>query len=499
MTDARRTKKENIKFNGPDLSTMVYGKVPPQAKDIEEAVLGAILLEKDAFDNVADILRPECFYVESHQRIFKSMRSLAQKSQPIDILTISEELRNTDELDLVGGSFYVTKLTSSVVSSANIDRHARIIYQKFMQREMIRISGEIIGQAYEDACEPIELMNEWEKQVTDLSMARIFRKQNSFDGMLVQRVQRIEELRHKPSRLTGISSGFQAIDRITHGWQNTDLIILAARPSVGKTAFALNLARHAAKDALVAFFSLEMSYGQLVDRYLSSESEIWLDRISNGDIDEAGMVQLYQKGVQPLSKVHLYIDDTPGINVFELRAACRKLKRKDNLGMVIIDYLQLMSGTGERRNSNREQEISEISRNLKTLAKELEVPVMALSQLSREPEKRRGEKKTPLLSDLRESGAIEQDADLVMFMYRPEYYDEASNEMGETTKGETHILISKHRNGRLAKGPDVIKLRADLAIQKFYDWDALQDLKPFLGKGSWRPVTNEEKGEDLPF
>jgi replicative DNA helicase len=308
--------------------------------------------------------------------------------------------------------------------------------------------------------------------------------------VLVKTIQRIEDLRHKNEDVTGVPSGFSGLDRITYGWQNTDLIILAARPAVGKTAFALNLARnavmHATKPTPVALFSLEMSAGQLVQRILAAESEIWLEKIARGKLEEHEMKQLYARGIQRLAQAPLFIDDTPALNIFELRAKCRRLKNKHNIGMIIIDYLQLMSGTNENRNGNREQEISNISRNLKALAKELNVPIIALSQLSRAVEQRGAKEgsRVPQLSDLRESGAIEQDADMVMFLYRPEYYDVTTSADGENIKGLTEVKIAKHRNGML----DTVKLKALLHIQKFTNWDE----DPYSGIGlpgtSWRPV-----------
>jgi len=479
-----------------DVSTMVYGKVPPQAKDLEEAVLGAIMLEKGAFDAVVEILKPECFYVESHQRIYKAMQGLSHKSQPIDILTVVEELKTREELDIVGGPYYVTKLTNAVVSSANIEAHSRIILQKFIQRELIRISGEIIGDAYEDSTDVFDLLDDAESKLFEITNNHLRKNFDSIDTVLVKTIQRIEDLRHKNEDISGVPSGFKSLDRITYGWQPTDLIILAARPSVGKTAFALNLARSAAlhptKPTSVAFFSLEMSAGQLVQRILSAESEIWLEKISRGKLEEHEMKQLYAKGIQRLATAPIFIDDTAALNIFELRAKCRRLKNKHNVGLIIIDYLQLMSGTGENRNGNREQEISRISRDLKGLAKELQIPIIALSQLSRALESRKEGNKMPQLSDLRESGAIEQDADLVMFLYRPEYYDITANEMGEANKGETHVRIAKHRNGSL----ETIKLRALLHIQKFIDEDDGNMGGSFPSGGNWRPV-DEQDGPKL--
>jgi replicative DNA helicase len=492
LTNLNRDKKNRRKTT-PDLSTMIYGKVPPQAKELEEAVLGAVMLEKGAFDTVIEILQPECFYVDSHQRIYKAMQGLANKSQPIDILTVVEELRSREELDLVGGPYYVTKLTNSVVSSANIETHSRIILQKFIQRELIRISGEIISDAYEDSTDVFDLLDQAESKIYEVTSTHLRNSYETIDSVLVKTIQRIEDLRHKNEDISGVPSGFDSLDRVTYGWQNTDLIILAARPSVGKTAFALNLARnavlHPTKPTPVAFFSLEMSAGQLVQRVLAAESEIWLEKISRGKLEEHEMKQLYARGIQRLSQAPLYIDDTPALNIFELRAKCRRLKNASKIGLIIIDYLQLMSGTGENRNGNREQEISNISRSLKSLAKELQVPIIALSQLSREVEKRKEGNKMPQLSDLRESGAIEQDADMVMFLYRPEYYDITQDEMGDNNRGETHVRIAKHRNGSL----ETIKLRALLHIQKFIEDSGGPDYGSGL-PSNFKPIPGNDAG-----
>ncbi|MFN4314440.1 MAG: replicative DNA helicase [Chitinophagaceae bacterium] len=491
--DRKQKRRTNL-----DLGSMVYGKIPPQAKDLEEAVLGAIMLEKSAFDTVIEILKPECFYVEAHQRIFAAMQGLANKSQPIDILTVAEELRFREELEMIGGAYYVTKLTNAVVSAANIEAHARIILQKFIQRELIRISGEIIGDAYEDSTDVFDLLDDAETKLYQITSNHLKKDFDSIDSVLVKTIQRIEDLRHKNEDVTGVPSGFSHLDRVTYGWQNTDLIILAARPAVGKTAFALNLARNAAmnpsKPTPVALFSLEMSAGQLVQRILSAESEIWLEKIARGKLEEHEMKQLYARGIQRLAQAPLFIDDTPALNIFELRAKCRRLKNKHNIGMVIIDYLQLMSGAGENRNTNREQEISNISRNLKGLAKELNIPIIALSQLSRAVEQRGAKEgsRVPQLSDLRESGAIEQDADMVMFLYRPEYYEMTQNAEGENVKGLTEVKIAKHRNGSL----DTIKLKALLHIQKFTNWDEDPYGGMGLPPGGWRPV-DEGGGEKL--
>ena len=493
LTNLNKDRK-NRRKPSLDLSTMVYGKVPPQAKELEEAVLGAIMLEKSAFDTVVEILKPECFYVDAHQRIFRTFQSLAQKSLPIDILTVVEELKLREELDVVGGPYAVTKLTNMVVSTANIEAHARIVLQKFIQRELIRISGEIIGDAYEDSTDVFDLLDESESKMFNITNNYLKKNFDDIGSVLVKTIQRIDDLRNKQDEISGVPTGFPSMDKVTYGWQATDLIILAARPAVGKTAFALNLLRSAAlhptKPTPVAFFSLEMSSAQLVARILSAESGIMLEKISRGKLEDYEMQQLYSKGVTKLSDAPIYIDDSAGLNIFEFRAKARRLVNKHKVGLIIIDYLQLMSGSGDGKQTNREQEISRISRDLKGLAKELSVPIIALSQLSRAVESRK-ESKMPQLSDLRESGAIEQDADMVMFLYRPEYYEINTNEHGESNRGETHVRIAKHRNGSL----ETIKLRALLHIQKFVEEDEGDDFggggggyTPGGGGGNWKPV-----------
>src|SRR5688572_19861384 len=306
LTNLNKDRKSTRRKPSIDISTMVYGKVPPQAKDLEEAVLGAIMLEKSAFDTVIEILKPECFYLEANQRIYRAMQGLQKKNQPIDILTVVEELKSREELDLVGGPYYVTRLTNAVVSSANIDTHSRIILQKFIQRELIRISGEIIGDAYEDSADVFDLLDDAESKLFEITNNHLRKNFDDIDTVLVKTIQRIEDMRNRQEDITGVPTGFPSLDRITYGWQPTDLIILAARPSVGKTAFALNLARSAAlhptKPVAVGFFSLEMSSAQLVQRILSAESEIWLEKIARGKLEEHEMKQLYKKGIDRLTK-----------------------------------------------------------------------------------------------------------------------------------------------------------------------------------------------------
>ena len=373
--------------------------------------------------------------------------------------------------------------------------------QKFIQRELIRISGEIIADAYEDSTDVFDLLDDAESKLFEITNNHLRSAFEDINTVLVKTIQRIEDMRNRDEDITGVPSGFPSLDKLTYGWQPTDMIVLAARPSVGKTAFALNLARSAAlhptKPTPIVFFSLEMSSSQLVQRILSAESEIWLEKITRGKLEEHEMKQLYKRGIERLSNAPIYIDDTAALNIFELRAKCRRLKNKHDIGLIIIDYLQLMSGGGDNKGGNREQEISKISRDLKGLAKELKVPIIALSQLSREVEKRKEGAKIPQLSDLRESGAIEQDADMVMFLYRPEYYDITANEMGESNKGETYVKIAKHRNGSL----DTIKLRALLHIQKFVedeeggsDFGSSSSGGNGGGTGNFRPVKGDDGG-----
>lgn len=500
------TDKSKKKSPGNDLS-LVYSKIPPQNKDAEKAVLGVILLEKGAFERSAEYLKPELFYVEAHGLIYQAIQALALRGHPIDLITVAEELQRNNDLERVGGAYYLTTLTNQVTGSAHVEHHCRIVYEKYLKREMIRLCGEFTGLAYEDSEDVFDLMDSFEGRYQQLALQRNTTEITDLTVTLVERYKRLMQLQAQDTHITGIPSGFKLLDVITHGWQNTDLIILAARPAVGKTAFALNIARNAAgitlpngKTVFVVLFSLEMSKGQLVDRITSAESDVWLERIMTGQIDDTGLKRVYTHGMQPLSGVPLFIDDTAALNIYQLRSKFRYTKRKyggPNVQfLVIIDYLQLMSGVEDRVVKNREQEISHISRNLKKLAKEEDIPVIALSQLSRAVEQRGAKdgSRIPQLSDLRESGAIEQDADMVMFMYRPEYYDVNTDAMGESTKGLTEISIAKHRNGKL----DTIKLKAMLHIQKFTDWDGLEQTKQQISR-SWRPSQEDPGFDELNF
>ena len=426
------------------------GRIPPQAVDLEEVVLGALMLEKEAVNEVIDILTPEAFYKEAHQKIFKAIKDLFGKSEPIDILTVTNELKQAGELESVGGAYYISKLTNRVVSAANIEYHARIIMQKHIQRELIVISSETINKAFEDTTDVFDLLDNAENKLFQVSENNLRRSYNSMQDLVNKAITEIQNAKNSDQKLRGVPSGYTELDRITQGWQKSDLIILAARPSMGKTAFALNLARNAAVEFKrpVAFFSLEMSSVQLVTRLISTETSLTADKLRSGDLAEHEWQQLNTK-VTPLIDAPIFIDDTPQLSVFELRAKCRRLKQQHDIQMIFIDYLQLMTAKGGDKGLNREQEISTISRSLKSLAKELEIPVLALSQLSRSVEQRPGSKK-PILSDLRESGAIEQDADMVMFIYRPEYYKDGAD-AEDKPKGYSIIDIAKHRNGKLGE------------------------------------------------
>jgi len=450
---------------GTDLSTHVFGKVQPQATALEEAVLGAIMLDKDALPVVLDILQIESFYSDAHQSVYRAMLALFEKSQPVDLLTVTEQLKKSGEIDIVGGPFYLVELTNRVASSANIEFHARIISQKHIQRALIRSSTSIIQDAYEDTTDVFELLDKAEQELFSITQNNLSRGVESMGTLANKLEKQLEALAQKKDGLTGVPTGFTDLDRLTSGWQGSDLIIIAARPGMGKTAFTLAMARNAAVDfeKPVAVFSLEMSNLQLVQRLVSLEAEIEGSKMRTGQMEDYEWQQL-QSAIEKMSEVPIYIDDTPGLNIFELRAKCRRLKMQHDIQLIIIDYLQLMSGGGEKKGGNREQEISAISRALKGLAKELEVPVIALSQLSRAVEMRGGTKR-PQLSDLRESGAIEQDADIVSFIYRPEYYSILEDEEGQSLKGVAELIIAKHRNGALK----TVKMKFTDKYAKFSD------------------------------
>jgi len=444
------------------------GKTPPQAVEIEEAVLGAIMIEKDAIHDVVEILKPESFYRESHAKIYKAILDLSIREEPIDLLTVTQELRRKGILEEVGGPFYITQLTTRVMSSVHIEYHARIIYQKYIQRELIRVSTHIQERAFDESVDVDDLLNSSEQELFEITQGNIKQSVQRIDLLLKNVIENIQEVGKREGNLSGIPSGYTDIDRITSGWQPTDLIIIAARPSMGKTAFVLSMARNIAVDHgfNVALFSLEMSSQQIVKRMIVSETELESDKIRNGKLSPEEWEQLDTK-IARLSESPIFIDDTPALSVFEFRAKCRRLVMQHKIQIAIIDYLQLMTWTGDTK-GNREQEVSNISRSLKAVAKELNIPVIALSQLNRMVEGRTGgvKGKRPHLSDLRDSGAIEQDADIVAFIHRPEYYGfDVDPEDGRSLRDVAEIIIAKHRNGAL----DDIQLTFKKDYAKFVD------------------------------
>ena len=442
-----------------------FGKVPPQALDMEEAVLGAIMLEKEAVITIMDILKPASFYKEAHQKIFKAVLYLNVKEYPVDLYTVTEELRSHNELDSVGGPVYLTQLTSKVVSAANVDYHARIVAQKYIQRELIRVSTEIQNRSFDDSIDVTELLDFSENELFQIAEGNIKREVAPINMVIKEAIREIEEAGKREDALVGIPSGFTKLDRLTSGWQKADLVIIAARPSMGKTAFALSMARNIAVEHNkgVAVFSCEMSSIQLVNRLIIAETDIPGDKIKNGRLNEDEWKQLDTR-IKKLVQAPIYIDDTPAISIFELRAKCRRLMAQRKLDIVIVDYLQLMSGPENA--GSREQEVSTISRSLKSIAKELNVPILALSQLNRSVEMRGGTKR-PLLSDLRESGAIEQDADMVVFIHRQEKFGIPTFEDGTSTRGIAEIILAKNRNGPV----DDVRLRFREERAQFVDID----------------------------
>ena len=497
----RNTNLTAVKDNA-DISSMMFGKVMPQATNLEEAVLGAVMLDKDGLPSVIEILKTDSFYVPAHQEIYQTMLDLFEKSQPIDLLTVHERLKKIGKIDEVGGINYLMELTNKVASAANIEYHARIVVQKYIQRELIRVSTLTIKDSFEDTKDVFELLDESERglyEITDKNLNTGFERV----GVIARKAQdEITAASQNAEGLTGVPTGFTELDKMTSGWQKSDLVILAARPGMGKTAFALSLAQNAANTGkAIAIFSLEMSNIQLVQRLIAMEAEIDSHKLRNGNLEEYEWEKLHA-AVDKMTEVPVFIDDTPGINIFELRAKCRRLKNNHNIEMILIDYLQLMNAAPNKSKSNREQEISQISRALKGLAKELNVPVISLSQLSRAVETRGGDKR-PQLSDLRESGAIEQDADIVMFIYRPDYYD--LDEDFDAPKDEAEIIISKHRNGSLGS----VRLRFIKQYVKFAEGNFNRFTSPLEDGADYADPTggiitrpskmNESGNGDIPF
>lgn len=504
-----------------DKSTIINlerGKIPPQSVDLEEVVIGAMMIDKKGVDEVIDILHPDVFYKDAHRYIYEAIFKLFETSEPVDLLTVSSQLKKDGRLESVGGDFYLIKLTQKVASSAHIEFHARIILQKYIQRSLIKISNEIIEEAYDEGTDVFDLLDAAESKLYDVTQGNLKRSAETAQDLVIQAKKRIEEIANKEG-LSGIPSGFDKLDKLTSGWQPSDLIIVAARPGMGKTALTLTMARNIAVNSNipVAFFSCEMSSVQLITRLISSETGLSSEKLRTGKLEKHEWEQLNVK-VKTLEKAPLFIDDTPSLSIFDLRAKARRLASQHGIKMIIIDYLQLMTAGGTGKGGNREQEISTISRNLKALAKELSIPVIALSQLSRAVETRGGSKR-PILSDLRESGAIEQDADIVSFIFRPEYYkiDEWDDEERSPTQGQAEFIVAKHRNG----GLENIRLKFIGNLGKFDNLDDFDspfefqskmnadEDNPFITKNlpdaneafgsSMNDGSNIEEDNDVPF
>lgn len=438
----------------PDILSMQFGRLPPQAVDVECAVLGALILSSQKRDEVIPILKPEIFYKDAHSLIFSAIQALYNSGSAIDLLTITQELIRNGDLELIGGAYYLTELTRPVASSQNLESHARIITQKFIQREIIRKTGEIYNDGYSDSCDIFDLVANLENFVTDLNKYIVGKDYESDYAELVEKTYQ-EILTKKELKFTGIDTGSEKLNQITGGWQKTDLIIEAARPGIGKTTRMVSFAKAAALSGKrVAIFTLEMSSGQIVKKQLSEQSGVYGDKILNSNLNEFDLPKLFM-AKDKLKQLPIYINDKPSVSPNYIRAVCKERKKKYGLDMIFIDYIQLLKPNTQVKGRNREQDISEISSSLKSMAKEFEVPVMALSQLNREMEKR-GDKR-PILSDLRESGSLEQDADIVLGLYRPSKYHKFENDgdykdrpelTDESYKriSETHVL--KHRNGK---------------------------------------------------
>ena len=450
----------------------VDGKLQPQAIDLERAVLGALMIDNESLSDTIDSLHPEYFYKREHQKIFEAIVKLFNNTQPVDILTVTEELKKMGEIDFVGGLSYISELTNNIASASNTEFHARIIAEKFIKRSLISISNNIINDAFNESVDIFDLLSSAEEKLFTVTEGTLRKSYDKMSVLIKGALENIEILRNKEDTLSGIPTGFSNLDRVTSGWQASDLIIIAARPGMGKTAFALSMARNIAIDykKAVGFFSLEMSSEQLVNRLIASEAQLGANKLRKGDLADHEMIQLHEK-IKYLSEAPIFIDDTPALTIFELRAKARRLVKNHKVGILIIDYLQLMHAGGNA--GNREQEISTISRSLKGIAKELKIPVIALSQVNRGVESRSGVgSKRPMLSDLRESGAIEQDADIVTFIYRPEYYKIFEWDNGDDSRGQAEIMIAKHRNGSLAN----IRLKFTAEFARFSNLDYMDDL-----------------------
>ncbi len=453
------------------------GKMPPNALDFEKIVIGTFLIDRKGLDHSIDLLTPQVFYDPRHQTIFAAVLKLYESNSPIDLMTVIQELKRTEKLNLAGGDHYIIDLTMGVSSSAHIEYHVRVILEKFILRELINVSANVIDNSYKETTDVFELLDKAEQSFFEITNNTIKKGFDTANSLVKEAIDKIKSLKDKEG-LSGIPSGFTALDKETGGWQNSDLIIIAARPAMGKTAFILSMARNICVDHNIpmALFSLEMASVQLITRMISSETGISSEKLRKGQMSDDEWQRLFTN-VSALENAPLFIDETPSLSIFDFRAKCRRLVMQHGVKIIMVDYLQLMTASSGKGAGNREQEIAMISRSLKAIAKELNVPVIALSQLSRTVETRPG--KRPMLSDLRESGAIEQDADIVSFIFRPEYYKIAvwdnDEEGAETsTENQAEIIIAKHRNGATAD----VRLAFHKNIGKFADLGTNYDYTP---------------------
>jgi replicative DNA helicase len=454
------------RFLTGDLKNSGLGVLPPQAVEIEEAILGAILIEREYCNEALEIMRADYFYKDQHKKVFEAINDLVSNSEPVDLLSVTAKLREHGNLQLVGGAYFITELTSKINSAANIEYHCRIVMEMYLRREAIKAATNMQTFSFDETEDIFKTMDSVEMELYKLRDSLQSKKSESIREITIKGISELETRINakKKGLVMGVPFGWPSLDRVTGGWQNSDLIIIAARPAMGKTAWAISGMKNAAMlfKIPVAFFSLEMSSSQLWNRLLSNESEIENEKITRGEIHEHEMTVLMSASGK-LANAPIFIDDTPALSIMELRSKARRLKQKNNVGLIVIDYLQLMRGEAK---GNREQEIASISRGLKIIAKELNIPVIALSQLSRAVETRGGDKR-PMLSDLRESGSIEQDADIVGFLYRPEYYGIAQYEDGSPTNGHGETIIAKNRHGAI----DTVNLRF---ISKFAKYTELE-------------------------
>ena len=472
-----------------------FAHVQPQAVEIERVVLGALMVDSDAFSVVSELLKPETFYEPRHQKIYEAIRNMNMDERPVDIMTLNDELSKMGEIDKVGGVDYLMEISSQVASAAHVESHARILAEKYMQRQLIHFAGDIETKAYDSSVDVDELMQQAEGSLFQISQNNMKQDFTQVAPVVKNAVEILQRAASNKGGLTGIPTGYTGMDEITSGWQASDLVIIAGRPAMGKTSFALSIAKNVAVDygVPIGFFSLEMNNVQLVNRLISNVCEVSGRKILNGQLDPSDWERL-DKRIGRLTDAPIYVDDTPGLSVFELRPKARRLVREKGVKIIMIDYLQLMNANGMKFGS-RQEEVSTISRSLKGLAKELDIPVLALSQLSRNVENREGlEGKRPQLSDLRESGAIEQDADMVLFVHRPEYYHIYQDEKGNDLHGMAQIIIAKHRKG--STGDVLLNFRGEFT--RFQDPTEAATSSPVADGGGEIIGSRMNGGGELP-